>query len=57
MNEMLRQEILDDLGLFWCPVVNNFVSDDCFNHCFECPEFIAMEKFYFLDFEKGDEPF
>lgn len=57
MNDMLREEIIEDLGLSWCSVVNGFVSNDCFYHCLECPDFIEMEKYYSLEFEKGDEPF
>lgn len=57
MNEELREEIIEDLGLKWCAVTNNFVHYDCFNHCYECPDFIEMEKYYSLEFDEGDEPF
>ena len=57
MNDMLREEIIEDLGLSWCSVVNNYVSNDCFNYCLECPDFIEMEKYYSLQFAEGDEPF
>lgn len=57
MNEELREEIIEDLGLKWCAVTNNYVHQDCFNYCSECSDWIAMNEYYSLHFAKGDEPF
>lgn len=54
MNDLLREEIIEDLGLEWCPVTNHYVHRDCFNYCSECSEYIEMEKYYSSESEKGD---
>lgn len=57
MNEELREEIIEDLGLKWCPVTNDYVHKDCFNHCRDCTANIEMEMYYSLEFDERDEPF
>lgn len=49
MNDMLREEILEDLGLSWCSVTNSYVSNDCFDYCESCDEYISMMNYYFSD--------
>lgn len=57
MNEELREEIIEDLGLAWCAVINDYVHRDCFNHCSDCTANIELEIYYSLAFDERDEPF
>ena len=49
MNEELREEIIEDLGLKWCAVINDYVHRDCFYHCESCDDYILMMNYYYSD--------
>ena len=52
MNNELRDEILEDLGLSYCPIVNDYVG--CQDECENCEENKKFEEFYNKHFSEPD---
>ena len=42
MNEEMREILIEEMGLGWCPIVNNYVDNDCFKHCDTCKDCIEF---------------
>ena len=53
MNNELRDKILEDLGLSYCPIVNDYVG--CQDECENCEENKKFEEFYNKHFYESDD--
>ena len=46
MNDELREILLEEMGLGWCPIVNEYVDNDCFKCCEECKDYIEFNEYF-----------
>jgi hypothetical protein len=47
MNDELREEIIEDLGLHFCPIKNEYVScEKDESECKECDYYKEFEEYY-----------
>ena len=46
MNDELREIIAEEMGLYWCPIVNSYVASDCFNYCYTCNDYIEFNEYF-----------
>ena len=52
MNDELREMMIEEMGLGWCPIVNEYVDNDCFKHCEECKDYIEFNEYFEKEMNK-----
>lgn len=46
MNDDLRELLIEEMGLRWCPIINTHVDKDCFKYCADCKDNIEFNEYF-----------
>ena len=55
MNEELREMMIEEMGLGWCPIINTYVDMDCFKHCSNCKDYIEFSEYFDKEMESESD--
>ena len=55
MNEELREMMIEEMGLGWCPIVNRYVENDCFKYCDTCKDYIEFSEYFDKEMESESD--
>ena len=55
MNDELREAMIEEMGLGWCPIVNRYVENDCFKYCDTCKDYIEFSEYFEKEMESESD--